>query len=241
MRRLFQGIRKVHGKQLRPPREHVTLDLLQTLCTLCNNNSFDELCIKTALCVAYAGFLRGQDFTYSNWGPSEQLSKPTRSSIKFYSDHATLHLPITKTDQLRHGTTVLLTGTDSPSCPVKNLQNLFAKYPAPDDAPLFARLHPLAAYEGVCFSSQYFTTSLKTLLLRAGVDPTRFTGHSLRRGAAQSAVEFGLNKEDIQSLGRWRSDTILRYIKPESVPILTKTKPPKDTTTLDRCRHVTKY
>ena len=138
-----------------------------------------------------------------------------------------LQLPITKTDQLRHGTSVLLTATNSPSCPVRNLRDLFAKYPAPNYAPLFARLHPLAAYEGVYFSRQYFTTSLRTLLLRAGVDPTQFTGHSLRRGAAQSAVEFGLSKEDIQSLGRWRSNAVFRYIKPESVTKLKGTEPPK--------------
>jgi hypothetical protein len=43
------------------------------------------------------------------------------------------------------------------------------------------------------------------------VDPGGYTGHSLRRGAAQDAHDMGLPRDDIMMLGRWSSDAVDRY------------------------------
>lgn len=45
-------------------------------------------------------------------------------------------------------------------------------------------------------------------LLFAGINPTGFTGHSFRRGAANSALEAGIPKTDIMKTG---SNSIDRY------------------------------
>jgi hypothetical protein len=172
--------------------------------------------MRTVLCVAFAGFLRGQDFTYKAWGEIEKASKPTRSSIQYFQDRATLVLPYSKTDQLRRGTTIDLLPTGKPSCPVKNLRRLFKEYPAPDSAPLFGRHHPRATLEGIYFSPKHFADSLSALLIRSGIDPTGFTGHSMRRGATQTAADSGLNEEQLQFLGRWKSNAVLTYVKPET-------------------------
>jgi hypothetical protein len=215
IKRICKGIQKVHPKRTRAPRKQVTFDILETIIEHCEN-TFDGLCMRTALCVAFAGFLRGQDFTYKAWGENEQVSKPTRSSIQFFKDHATLTLPYSKTDQLRRGTTIDLLPTGKPSCPVTNLRRLFTEYPAPGSAPLFGRSHPRAASKGVYFSPTHFADSLSTLLLRSGIDPAGFTGHSIRRGATQTAADAGLNKEQLQFLGRWKSNAVLTYVKPET-------------------------
>jgi hypothetical protein len=49
-------------------------------------------------------------------------------------------------------------------------------------------------------------------LLEAGYDPSRFSGHSFRRGAASSAAQAAFTEYKIQQLGRWRSDTYKLYI-----------------------------
>lgn len=69
----------------------------------------------------------------------------------------------------------------------------------------------------ICFTPTYFTTSLHNLLLRANIDPTGFTKHSLRRGAAQSAADAGLSKEEIQTRGRWKSDSVFAYLTSATV------------------------
>lgn len=41
--------------------------------------------------------------------------------------------------------------------------------------------------------------------------PGQFTGHSFRRGAAQHAHDMGIDKGDIQKLGRWAGDSVDQY------------------------------
>jgi integrase len=214
IRRICKGAQKVHSIQPRPLRKHMTLDILEKIIKLCDTNSYDDICIRTALCVGFAGFLRTQDFTYSSWKLADQASKPTRASVKFFNNCATLELPITKTDQLRRGTIITLAPTNRQSCPIANLQLLFTRFPAPPNAPLFGRGHPTAASLGIYFTPSYFTNAFQQLLLRTGIDPTGFTGHSIRRGAAQSAADIGMDMMDIQTLGRWKSDAMLRYVSP---------------------------
>jgi hypothetical protein len=38
----------------------------------------------------------------------------------------------------------------------------------------------------------------------------------MRRGATQTATDSGLNKEQLQFLGRWKSDAVLTDVKPET-------------------------
>jgi len=54
--------------------------------------------------------------------------------------------------------------------------------------------------------------SLRRLLFEAGI-PGNYSGHSFRRGAATSARAADLRAEDIQLLGRWKSEAYKRYIQ----------------------------
>ena len=48
----------------------------------------------------------------------------------------------------------------------------------------------------------------------AGLDPTGYSTHSLRAGAATDAAGLGFSEAQIQSLGRWRSQAYKLYIRP---------------------------
>ena len=58
----------------------------------------------------------------------------------------------------------------------------------------------------------YVVDKIKELLLRAGINNSNFSGHSLRKGAAVTAAANGISKENIKLLGRWRSDAVDIYI-----------------------------
>ena len=62
-------------------------------------------------------------------------------------------------------------------------------------------------------SRTVFLTWLEHVLLRVGLDPTVYSGHSFRIGAATSAAHAKVPDHMIKTLGRWSSDCYTRYIR----------------------------
>ena len=54
---------------------------------------------------------------------------------------------------------------------------------------------------------------IKQSVLKLGLAPDRFSTHSLRAGAATTAVQVGLNEHDIKQLGHWSSSAYIAYIR----------------------------
>jgi hypothetical protein len=95
-------------------------------------------------------------------------------------------------------------------CPVATLRQHISDFPAPPSSLLF--LGSLASGRSpIPLSHTAFVSKMKTMLAAAGHDPSRFAGHSLRRGGATLA--FGLNcpKHLIQLQGGWLSGVVYRY------------------------------
>ncbi len=70
--------------------------------------------------------------------------------------------------------------------------------------------------DGSTLSRQRLVTVIRSALQSQGVDSSvlsAITGHSFRIGAATTAARAGMQDSTIQSLGRWRSSTFLRYIR----------------------------
>ena len=56
-------------------------------------------------------------------------------------------------------------------------------------------------------------TRLRRGLQAAGLEMSRFSGHSLRIGAATSAAAAGVPDHLIKMLGRWQSEAYQLYIR----------------------------
>ena len=120
-----------------------------------------------------------------------------------------MHLPKSKMDQFREGTTLTLSPASDPSCPVIALKRLFEAQPKPSSAPLFSRL--LGP-----FNKRWFSSRITQALLDAGINPSHYSGHSFRRGAANTAVAAGAPLQTVKLMGRWKSNSIDRYFTPHS-------------------------
>jgi len=155
--------------------------------------------------MAFAAFLRCGEFTWDSWTTNSYLFHLSRSSVQFQPDFVTLHLPSSKTDPYRQGTLIPLASSPDIACPVTALSSLFTRYPSnsPSD-PLFSRTFGP-------FNQAWVISRLHSALLASGIDPTGYSGHSFRRGAANTAAAAGIPKSGIKELGRWKSDAVDRY------------------------------
>jgi len=55
--------------------------------------------------------------------------------------------------------------------------------------------------------------AVREALQKAGVDQSRYCGHSFRIGAATTAAAKGMEDSIIKTLGRWNSLAYLQYVK----------------------------
>ena len=111
-----------------------------------------------------------------------------------------------KTDQARQGINLFIGRTNNELYPIAAMLAYLAARGF-DQGPLFQTedLQPLTRAKLVSL--------LRSTLTAAGIDPTGYSGHSFRIGAATTAAACGIHDSTTQTLGRWASDSYLRYIR----------------------------
>ena len=67
--------------------------------------------------------------------------------------------------------------------------------------------------DGRFLTRERLVAALRSASSKAGVDPSKFCGHSFRIGAATTAAANGVEDAIIKTLGRWRSLAYLDYVK----------------------------
>ncbi len=205
---VIRGGKRVYGVKGKRFRLPLTAPLLLRIL---NEITDDEegINVRTALCLAFADFLRSGEFTWNMWSLEHHRFHLARTHIQFNLDHSViLTLPLSKTDQYRIGAAIPIASSPNPSplCPVQALHRLYSLYPRPSTSPLFSRPY------GQPFTKQFLVAKIRELLLQAGIPSLGFSGHSIRKGAAVTAAMNGISRDDIKLLGRWKSDAVDNYL-----------------------------
>ena len=111
-----------------------------------------------------------------------------------------------KTDPFRKGVDLFVGKTGSSLCPVAAmLSYLCARGMA--EGPLFKFA------DGRVLTRQRFVSAVREGLEKAGIDSSKYSGHSFRIGAATTAAARGIEDCVIKTLGRWESVAYLQYVK----------------------------
>ena len=72
---------------------------------------------------------------------------------------------------------------------------------------------PLFIWQGGSnVNSSFFSEHLNKSLSWAGIPTTIYKGHRFRIGRATTVVMAGVSDEDIQRMGRWKSQAFKKYI-----------------------------
>lgn len=208
---LLRGVKR--SKPIKPnARLPVTPMILRAIYKVLavDPNDEDNVMFWAACCLGFSAFLRSGEFTVKSaqsfdpdWDmmPSDiavnSVEEPTRMYVKIKGS---------KTDQTRQGITLVVGRTGNDLCPLAAMLP-YLVIRGNEEGPLFRWKNKRALVRGDLVSK------LRQVLRQAGIDCSRYSGHSFRIGAATTAAARGVSDSTIQALGRWASDAFTRYIR----------------------------
>ncbi len=199
-RRLFPS-----KKRNRPP---ITKEIVEKI-TEEEFLSITDLNVDTTFKVAWAGFMRMGELTYTAAEAKKATFAEiglTRSDISFeeWDQYSILRLKRSRTDTEYTGVQIILAATGEPTCPVAALRRLFIKDPRSPNAPFFS-------LQSLAFSRQAVVNILKQRIAATSLPEANYSGHSFRKRAAQHAANYGMLDKSIQRLGCWTSNAFKLY------------------------------
>ena len=213
---VLRGVRRTrapHPDRRLPITSHI-LSLLYNTWTGPNPLTYESRLLWAACCLGFFGFfgfLRVGEFTARN------TSAPPSPGIIGIHDisrapgdppqYLCIHLRVSKTDPFGRGVHIYLGRTNAIICPVAAVLSFLVVRPHHLTGPL------LQFADGTTLTRSFLITAVKRALATAGIDPSRYSGHSFRIGAATSAALAGLPDHTIKMLGRWESSAYALYVR----------------------------
>lgn len=168
-----------------------------------------ELLEATLLTVGHDGLLRG----------GELCSSLTKDDFVWWLDGTGVSVLLhrTKTHRVGGAVKVDLGDTDSPFSGVKMLKRWWKRWGLkrkPDDAFVFPNVEGTGQQPGSgTVSTNWLRQRIKRAVQRVGLDPTRYSGHSLRAGGATDLFVARVPYFIIKRMGRWVSDAAMIYYR----------------------------
>ena len=200
VRLTLRGVRRVHGRPQRrvaPLRLEHLADIVSRL-----RRTTRDLRDRALLLVGFAGAFRRSELTAVDC-----------SWIERREQGIVITLPRCKTDQEGRGRDVAIVRIGGPTCPVAALDGWLATSGIAD-GPLFRPVSKSGRVIKGRLSASAVAIIVKQRAAQIGLDPERYSGHSLRAGFATSAAVAGLPIWKIRGQTGHDSDAILRrYIR----------------------------
>jgi hypothetical protein len=206
LERLMKGWKKSQYAGRSKPRLPVTVEILKKMMPKVEFISKQHRLLWAMLCTGVYGLFRSGELA-----PESKTTKGflrLRDLSRDSKGHYRIFLAASKTDIWRVGVHVHILANGSSTCPVRALDAMLKNRDTTDlDAPLFSfdGIHPVTRTQ--------LLKGMKIWLDKAGLNPDHYSGHSLRKGGAQSLYEAGVSDSQIMILGRWRSACFKLYVQ----------------------------
>ena len=206
---LKKGIARLHGTPA-VQKLPITTDILLRVKSVLSDDSFDKV-FWSCLLIGFFGFFRKATLlprSATNFGSCiliRDLHIMDCESFKI-----TLH----RTKTIQFGQRVLevpfcAAPAGSVLCPMVALRAHLALLPADTTQPLFSfQLGDVT----VVITHAAFVKRLRDILTVLGFQPSKYSGHFLRRGGATHAFNVGLSPFLIKCRGDWASSCFERYV-----------------------------
>jgi hypothetical protein len=209
--RVIKGIRRVKGDATTPKQAITPAMLLAIYNILPAGPRF--LAVWVAMLVGFFAFLRKSHLCVEGVSLTWHAALLLRKHIELVPAKYCILVSVTcsKTVQFQQRTHVIvIQGLPGHVLdPYWWVSKYFELVPAAADQPAFGFVEG-GVYQPLTYST--FLSVMKSMLGKAGFDPSQFAGHSLRRGGATFAYQCGVNPLFIRIQGDWNSDAWLLYI-----------------------------
>ena len=163
--------------------------------------------MRTAYCLGFFAFLHSGEFTCTAKGAwiSSVLSwGDVRVNRHSQPEYLVLLLRYSKMNMFGTEVSLYVGVTGCNLCPVAAMLSYLAARPStPGSLFVYQNDRPL--------SHPWLVRAVQSALASAGVDTSRYSGHSFWIGAATTAAQAGLQDSLIQTLGRWRSSAFVLH------------------------------
>lgn len=205
VRLVWQGIRRTKGVAQEGKAAAVTADLRRMVATL--PDSLLGVRDRALLLVGFAGAFR-----------RSELVGLDRADVAITLEGATITLRRSKTDQEGEGRKVGIPyGSRPDTCPVRALGG-WLEAASITDGPLFRSVNRHGQLQPGRLSDRTVALVVKRAAAAAGLEPNRYSGHSLRAGLATSAAAAGASERSIMAQTGHRSAAMVRrYIRDGSL------------------------
>ena len=205
VRKLFQGATKLMPScDQRAPITQAILNQLVDSTQYISISYYDRLLTSAMYLLAFHAFLRIGEIAAATPAQSSTVLQFSQIAVTSSDCSVVFH-----TYKHYSGPPVTLSvpaHADSALCPVKAMR-LYIAVRGNSPGPLF--MFP----GGAPVSKSFFSVQLKKSLTWAGLPHGSYKGHSFRIGAATTAAMRGMSDEEIQRMGRWKSQAFRKYIR----------------------------
>ena len=201
VRILMQGIRRTNGTAQHGKTAAVTADIKMMLATL--PNSLLGIRDRALLLVGFAGAFR-----------RSELVALDVEDLEFKREGLVINVRKSKTDQEGNGRKVGIPyGSCCDTCPVRSLQR-WLEQSGITSGPVFRSVNRHGNLQTGRLSDKSVALVVKRCAETAGLDSTKYSGHSLRAGLATSAAAAGASERAIMNQTGHRSLAMVRrYIR----------------------------
>jgi hypothetical protein len=187
----------------------ITFDILQRIIPLLQYR-LDGQMLSLAMTTAFFGCLRAGELCLPDsvsFNPSVHLCF-SDVTLCFTQRLFKLRLKASKTDKFSNGSIVHIGCSGKPICSYCAMSTYIAsRHNADPNSPLFLDK------QGNILTKSRFISSTKLLLALLGFDPSLYSGHSFRAGAATTAADKGFDDWQLKMLGRWASNAYTIYLR----------------------------
>lgn len=173
-----------------------------------------DLAMWCAILVGFFGLLRKKSICPEDSSDVDPVKILTTKKVTVHRDKGIALLYINFSKTIQFGQRDLVIPLVSNNCqaldPVFHLDLHLKNTNAPLESPAFSYRTKTGSLTFI--THNLFTKKLKTLLTKAGFSPEKYSGHSLRRGAATFLYNCGSSQLEIQASGDWQSQIFTRYL-----------------------------